>query len=148
MRISRGNQGTRRKPAAPVPLYLTQIPHDLTWARTRAAAVRTRRVTACAMAQPCGSLKRQLISKSSECIGEYCNLCHISKEVAKRKSSAKAEYISERNYPFPPITMPKGERLVNLVAVQNENWTTILLLYYRARPRKLLLLLMNRLLQR
>jgi hypothetical protein len=38
MRIGRGNQSTRRKPA-PVPLYPPQIPHDLTWTRTRAAAV-------------------------------------------------------------------------------------------------------------
>jgi hypothetical protein len=38
MRIGRGNRSTRRKPA-PVPLCSPQIPHDLTWARTRAAAV-------------------------------------------------------------------------------------------------------------
>jgi hypothetical protein len=44
IRIGRGNRNTRRKPA-PVPL-LPQIPHDLTWARTRAAVVRNRRLTA------------------------------------------------------------------------------------------------------
>jgi hypothetical protein len=38
MRIGRGNRSTRRKPA-PVPLWPPQIPHYLTWARTRAAAV-------------------------------------------------------------------------------------------------------------
>jgi hypothetical protein len=38
MRIGRENRSTRRKPA-PVPLCPPQIPHDLTWARTRAAAV-------------------------------------------------------------------------------------------------------------
>jgi hypothetical protein len=38
---SRGNRSTRRKPA-PVPLC-PQIPHDLTWARTWAAAVVSRR---------------------------------------------------------------------------------------------------------
>jgi hypothetical protein len=37
MRTGRGNRITRRKPA-PVPLFQPQIPHDLTWARTRAAA--------------------------------------------------------------------------------------------------------------
>jgi hypothetical protein len=37
-RIGRGNRSTREKPA-PVPLYQPQIPHDLTWDRTRAAAV-------------------------------------------------------------------------------------------------------------
>jgi hypothetical protein len=37
MRIGRGNRRTRRKPA-PVPLCPPQIPHDLTWDRTRAAA--------------------------------------------------------------------------------------------------------------
>jgi hypothetical protein len=51
MRIGRGNRTTRRKPA-PVPLCPPQIPHDLTCARTRAAAVGSRRLTAWAMAQP------------------------------------------------------------------------------------------------
>jgi hypothetical protein len=41
MRIGRGNRSTRRK-AAPVPLCPPQIPHDLTWARTRAAVVGSR----------------------------------------------------------------------------------------------------------
>jgi hypothetical protein len=50
-RIGRGNRSTRRKPA-PVPLCPPQIPHDLTWARTRAAAVGSRRLTAWAMAWP------------------------------------------------------------------------------------------------
>jgi hypothetical protein len=36
MKIGRGNRSTRRKPA-PVPLYPSQIPHDLTWDRTREA---------------------------------------------------------------------------------------------------------------
>jgi hypothetical protein len=39
MRIGRGNRSARRKPA-PVPLCPPQIPHDLTWDRTRAAADR------------------------------------------------------------------------------------------------------------
>jgi hypothetical protein len=51
MRIGRGNRCTRRKPAS-VPLCLPQIPHDLTRARTRAAAVGSRRLTAWAMARP------------------------------------------------------------------------------------------------
>jgi hypothetical protein len=45
IRIGRGNRSTRRKPAAE-PLCPSQIPHDLTWAQTRAAAVGSRRVTA------------------------------------------------------------------------------------------------------
>jgi hypothetical protein len=44
MRIGRGIRSTRRKPA-PVPLCPPQIPHDLTWDRTRAAAVGSQRVT-------------------------------------------------------------------------------------------------------
>jgi hypothetical protein len=44
MRIGRGNGSTRRKPA-PVPLGPPQIPHDLTWDRTRAAAVGSQRLT-------------------------------------------------------------------------------------------------------
>jgi hypothetical protein len=34
----RGTRSTRRKPT-PVSLWPPQIPHDLTWTRTRAAAV-------------------------------------------------------------------------------------------------------------
>jgi hypothetical protein len=43
--IGRGNRSTRRKPAA-VPLCPPQIPHDLTWARTLAAAVGSQQLTA------------------------------------------------------------------------------------------------------
>jgi hypothetical protein len=50
MNIGRGNRSTPRKPA-PVPLCPLQIPHDLTWARTRAAAVGSQRLTAWAMAR-------------------------------------------------------------------------------------------------
>jgi hypothetical protein len=45
MRIGKGNRSTLRKPA-PMLLCPPQIPHDLTWARTRAAAVGSRRLTA------------------------------------------------------------------------------------------------------
>jgi hypothetical protein len=51
MRIGRGNQSTRREPT-PVPLCPPQIPHDLTWARTRTVAVESQRLTARAMARP------------------------------------------------------------------------------------------------
>jgi hypothetical protein len=46
-----GIQSTRRKPAL-VSLCTPQIPHDLAWARTRAAAERSRRRTAWATARP------------------------------------------------------------------------------------------------
>jgi hypothetical protein len=51
MRIDRGNRSTRRKPV-PVIFSPPQIPHDLTCARTRAAAVGSRRLTAWATARP------------------------------------------------------------------------------------------------
>jgi hypothetical protein len=51
MRISRGNRGTRRKPV-PVPLCPPQIPQDLTWARSRAAAEGSRRLTGWTVARP------------------------------------------------------------------------------------------------
>jgi hypothetical protein len=54
MRIDRGNRRTQRK-FAPVPLYSQQTPHDLTLARTRAAAVGSRRLTALAMTVPLSS---------------------------------------------------------------------------------------------
>jgi hypothetical protein len=51
MRIGRRNWSTRRK-LAPVPLCPPQIPHDMILARTRTAAVGSRRLTAWAMARP------------------------------------------------------------------------------------------------
>jgi hypothetical protein len=48
--IGRGNRSTRRKPA-PVPLCPPQTPRA-TQMRTRAAAVGSQRLTACATAQP------------------------------------------------------------------------------------------------
>jgi hypothetical protein len=51
MRIGRGNRSTRRKPAS-VSLCPPQIPHDLTWDRTRGAAVASQQLTAWAMARP------------------------------------------------------------------------------------------------
>jgi hypothetical protein len=51
MRIGRGNRSTRRKPV-PVPFCPPQIPHDLTWDQTRAAAVGNLRLTSWAMARP------------------------------------------------------------------------------------------------
>jgi hypothetical protein len=51
MRIGRGNRSTQKK-LAPVPRCPPQIQHDLAWARTRAAAVGSRRLTAWAMARP------------------------------------------------------------------------------------------------
>jgi hypothetical protein len=51
MKIGRGDRSTRRNPA-PVSLYPPQITHDLTWARTRVAAMGNRRLTAWAMAEP------------------------------------------------------------------------------------------------
>jgi hypothetical protein len=44
IRIARVIRSTLRKPAS-VPLCPPQIPHDLTWARNRAAAVGSRRLT-------------------------------------------------------------------------------------------------------
>jgi hypothetical protein len=45
MKIGRGNQSTRRKPA-PAPLCSLQIPHDQTRARTRAASLGSQPLTA------------------------------------------------------------------------------------------------------
>jgi hypothetical protein len=56
--LGTGNQSTRRKPA-PVPLCSPQIPHDLTRARTRAAAVGSRLLTTLAMARPRCTLYKQ-----------------------------------------------------------------------------------------
>jgi hypothetical protein len=60
MRTGRGNRSTRRKPA-PVPLCPPQIPHDLTWAWTRAAAMGIRRLTAWAMTRPLCWVRYKLV---------------------------------------------------------------------------------------
>jgi hypothetical protein len=49
MRIGGINQSTKRKPVS-APLYLPQIPHYLTWDRTRASVVWNRQLTAWVMA--------------------------------------------------------------------------------------------------
>jgi hypothetical protein len=51
IKIGRGNGSSRRKPA-PAPLCPPQMPLDQTWARNRAAAVGSLRLTARAMARP------------------------------------------------------------------------------------------------
>jgi hypothetical protein len=51
IRIGSRNRSTRSKPAT-APLCPPQIRHHMTWARTRAAAVGSRRLTAWAMARP------------------------------------------------------------------------------------------------
>jgi hypothetical protein len=56
MKIGKRNRSTLRKPA-PIPLCPPQIPNNLTWDRTRAAAVGSRRLTAWAMARPTGLSK-------------------------------------------------------------------------------------------
>jgi hypothetical protein len=51
IKIGRGNRSTRRKPSL-APLCPPQIPHDWTRIWTRAAAVRSQRLTAWSMAGP------------------------------------------------------------------------------------------------
>jgi hypothetical protein len=41
MRIGRGKKEYSKKEPTPVPLFPPQFPHELTWDRTRAAAVGT-----------------------------------------------------------------------------------------------------------
>jgi hypothetical protein len=57
--IGKGNRSTRRK-TAPVPLCRPQIPHDLTRARTRDAAVGIRRLTAWAIARPADKSREEV----------------------------------------------------------------------------------------
>jgi hypothetical protein len=72
MRICRGNRSTRRK-AAPVPLCPPQIPHNLTWARTRTAVVRSRRLTAGPIAHPFYELAYAI-----PCVGNLTGECPVS----------------------------------------------------------------------
>jgi hypothetical protein len=72
MKIGRVNRSTRRKPA-PVPLCSPQIPHDLTRARTPAAAVESQRLTAWSMAQPNNQLTTAVFKISSKRWSYPCN---------------------------------------------------------------------------
>jgi hypothetical protein len=78
MRIGKGNRSTRRKPAA-VPLCQPKIPHDLTWARTRAAAVGSRRLTVWVMARPRDylTLVLQVLNCSSALTDHKGNNCAL-----------------------------------------------------------------------
>jgi hypothetical protein len=52
MRIGRGNRSTQRKPAT-MALCPPQIPHDVTWDRTRVAMVGNRQLTATSFSIHC-----------------------------------------------------------------------------------------------
>jgi hypothetical protein len=82
MRTGRGKRSTRRTPA-PVPLCPPQIPHDLTWDRTRVAAVWRRRLTAWAMARHF-SRNIYILDKDGDCVTDEAwvplpavYLCHL-----------------------------------------------------------------------
>jgi hypothetical protein len=75
IRIGRGGQSTRRKPA-PVPLCPPQIPHHLTRARNRAAAVGSRLLTALAMARPLSTIASNYV-RLSDAVLECVAICLI-----------------------------------------------------------------------
>jgi hypothetical protein len=115
MRIGRGNRSTRRKPAS-VPLFPPRIPHDLTWARTRTAAVGSRRLTVWALSRPTCRRKRS-----------WCNFMyyHLTFRISSpTHSNATFGYLD-----------------VNLIIIQNWSlnkwclriWT--LFIWRRIRPR-------------
>jgi hypothetical protein len=64
MKIGRRNRSTRRKPA-PAPLCPPQIPHDLTWARTRAAAVGSQLLASWAMeGHICNGIRPRILNEN------------------------------------------------------------------------------------
>jgi hypothetical protein len=65
MRIGRGNW-TTQKNFSPAPLCPPQIAHNLNRARTRAAAVGSRRITAWAMAQPSYEVLNNVVGSSTD----------------------------------------------------------------------------------
>jgi hypothetical protein len=70
MKIGWGNRSSRRNPI-PESLCPPQIPHDLTWSRTRAAVVGSRRLTAWAMPRaPCFHIYNS--SKWTQCSSTFC----------------------------------------------------------------------------
>jgi hypothetical protein len=75
--IVKGNRSTRRKPA-PVPLCPPQISRDLTWVRTRAAAVGSRWLTSWVMAWPFSSISMDWCCVPTRVSGAvtYCSMVH------------------------------------------------------------------------
>jgi hypothetical protein len=73
--IGKGNRSTRRK-LSPVVLCPPQIPHDLTRARTQAAVVGSRRLTAWATARPQCKLESNMTSAFHE--QKRCYTFHVS----------------------------------------------------------------------
>jgi hypothetical protein len=71
IRISNENRNTWRLPAL-TPICPPKMPHDLTWAQTRAAAVESRRLTAWAMARPSCFLFAVYITRIFCCNGRNC----------------------------------------------------------------------------
>jgi hypothetical protein len=103
MRIFRGNRSTRSKPA-PVPLCPPQISHELTWVWTRAAAVRSRRLTAWAMVRPlcsscklCNSLHKGSSTRQNRAAGclQDARLCKVLVMCFTVKLTTEASMLSQ-----------------------------------------------------
>jgi hypothetical protein len=105
IRIGRGNRSIRRKPA-PVPLCALEIPNDLTWARTRAATVGTRRLTAWAMARPCSHplVQKLLISDtrpsseathSNKSLGSQLKGGSKNRQNARKRRNSSAKHLQK-----------------------------------------------------
>jgi hypothetical protein len=84
---NRWNENWQGKPkysekTAPVPLCPPQIPHDLTRARTQAAAVESRRLTAWA----CGTVPYRTMYKNSTNSGQLLIFCFCGLQSVARKN--------------------------------------------------------------
>jgi hypothetical protein len=122
----KGNRKTRNKPA-PVPLYLSQIPHNQTMALTRATSVGNQWLTAWATARcleanngsqlrKCGKLLKSLFSTNNLL---YCY--HISKCSIQWKVLYNAVCIFHKH--TTPYTLWKhcqGQRLFHVALLQTE----------------------------
>jgi hypothetical protein len=89
MKIGRGNRNTRRKPV-PAPLCLPQIPFDQTRARTQAAAVRSQKLTAWAMARP--------VTPVNEILQYCCRSCSIPASTEKWQWASKIPFVTEMKF--------------------------------------------------
>jgi hypothetical protein len=91
MKIGKGNRSIRRKPA-PAPLCLSKIPLDLAWARTRAAAMESQRLTAWAMARPLSrNLNEQylIFCKTLSSHSDYYEEFHLLKMCSPLKTNRR-----------------------------------------------------------
>jgi hypothetical protein len=113
-RIGRGNWRNRRK-TAPVSLCSPQIPHDLTWPRTRSAALGSRWLTAWAM------------TRQWKCVTDVCNsiwkiaITHLNRN--QKVQNPRGQFSSKTNYELRLVAF--WNEIFLFLALHADNYTFV-----------------------